>query len=65
MEHGPGVEAAVLVDLAGLLGEFARLNIKEVRRCIDQEGNVVDHGPRSSPKSGAACADSNKGCEIT
>lgn len=42
LEKGPGVGADVLVDLADLLGVYDRLE-REVRRCIDQEGHVVDH----------------------
>ncbi len=42
LEHGPGVGAEILVDLAGLLEDFPHIE-KEVGRCIDQEGNVVDH----------------------
>lgn len=42
LEKGPGVGADVLVDLAGLLGVYDRLE-REIRRCIDREGAVVDH----------------------
>ena len=41
-EHAPGEGAAVLADLGGLLGDFRALE-RQVRRCIDGEGNVVDH----------------------
>src|SRR5690606_13387791 len=42
LEHGPGVGADILVELAGLFERFPHIE-KEAGPPIDQEGNVVDH----------------------
>ncbi len=42
LRHGPEAQATGLADLAESLGVFRGLE-REVARCIDQEGHVVDH----------------------